>query len=107
MIRFLLKHDWVCMHVCVRVRGLMTALSAESGTQEGISRHCISKAQPLETRGRVFLMRGGTGVCVCAVACESVWVFFFFFGWVTVYANLDAYLRKQPTLYILYFVTAI
>lgn len=75
MIRFLLKHDSVCARLClcvcvylsecVCVRCLMTALSAESGTQEGISRHCISKAQPLETQGRVFLMSGGTGVGWC------------------------------------------
>lgn len=70
--------EYVC--VCVHVRGLMIALSAEIGTQEGISRHCISKALPLETQGRVFLMRGGTGMCVCVLG--SV------FGWVTVYAFL-------------------
>lgn len=59
----------VYLSECVCVRCLMTVLSAASGTQEGISRHCISKAQPLETQGRVFLMSGGTGVlvrfCVC------------------------------------------
>lgn len=59
----------VYLSECVCVRCLMTALSAARGTQEGISRHCISKAQPLETQGRVFLMSGGTGAPVCLCAC--------------------------------------
>ena len=90
MIRFLFKHNCVC--VCVPVRGLMTAMSAESGTQEGISRHCISKAKPLETQDRVFLMRGGTGVCVCWCVWECV-----VFG---LAAEYTYFVKKQPASYI-------
>lgn len=57
------------MSVCVRAHGLMTVLSAESGTQEGISRHCISKNQPLEIESRLLLMRRVPLVCadVCGI----------------------------------------
>lgn len=98
MIRFLFKHNCVC--VCVPVHGLMTAMSAESGTQEGISRHCISKAKPLETQDRVFLMRGGTGVC--AGVCGSVWCLV----WPQYMHTLTHTIKSgQLYMYILHFVT--
>lgn len=86
--------------MCVCVHGLMTVLSAESETQEGISHHCISKALSLKIQGRVFLNERGIG-CVCWCVCSDL------AGSYSVCIFRYAPLKKLRAKCILYLVTRI